>query len=79
MMGRLISIGYDNNINMDKVISIVNAGSAPIKRLVRNARDEDMVVDATEGSKTASVIVMESGHIVLSSISSETLRKRANT
>lgn len=78
-MGRLISIGYDNNINMDKVISIVNAGSAPIKRLVRNARDEDMVVDATEGSKTASVIVMESGHVVLSSVSSETLRKRANT
>lgn len=78
-MGRLISIGYDNNINMEKVISIVNAGSAPIKRLVRNARDEDMVVDATEGNKTASVIVMESGHIVLSSVSSETLRKRANT
>ena len=78
-MGRLISIGYDNNINMDKVISIVNSGRAPIKRLVRNARDEDMVVDATEGNKTASVIVMESGHVVLSSVSSETLRKRANT
>lgn len=62
----LINIGFGNVVNMDKVISIVRADAAPVKRMVQVARDGGMAVDATCGRKTKCVLVMDSGHIVLS-------------
>lgn len=75
-MSKLINAGYGNNINIDKVVAVVNSSSAPSKRAIKNARELDLVIDATEGNKTASVIIMESGHVVLSAVKAETLRKR---
>lgn len=78
-MQKLINVGYGNNINIDKVLAIVNAESAPSRRLIKNAKEKGGVVDATEGNKTAAIIVMESDKVVLSAISADTIRKRINT
>ncbi len=75
---KLISIGYGNMISADRIISIVSPESAPVKRLVQEARDSGMAIDATYGRKTRAVIVMDSGHIVLSSLITETLAARIN-
>ena len=72
----LINIGFGNVVNMDKVISIVRADAAPVKRMVQVARDGGMAVDATCGRKTKCVLVMDSGHIVLSALQPETIEKR---
>ena len=72
----LVNIGYGNIVNMDKVISIIRAEAAPIKRMVQVARDENMAVDATCGRKTTCILVMESGHIVLSALLPETIENR---
>ena len=78
-MQKLINVGYGNNINIDKALAIVNAESAPSRRLIKNAKEKGGVVDATEGNKTAAIIVMESDKVVLSAISADTIRKRINT
>ena len=62
----LLDIGYGNSINADKIIAVVSAEAAPVKRLVFAAKEKNLLVDATCGKKTKSVYVMESGHIVLS-------------
>ena len=72
----LVNIGYGNVVNMDKVISIIRADAAPIKRMIQVARDENLAVDATCGRKTKWILVMESGHIVLSALLPETIENR---
>lgn len=72
----LINIGFGNVVNMDKVICIVRADAAPVKRMVQVARDGGMAVDATCGRKTKCVLVMDSGHIVLSALQPETIENR---
>jgi len=72
----LVNIGYGNIVNMDKVISIIRAEAAPIKRMIQVARDENMAIDATCGRKTKCILVMESGHIVLSALLPETIDNR---
>ena len=74
----LINVGYGNVINMNKVCGIIRADAAPIKRMIQTAKDKDMAVDATCGRKTKSVLVMESGHIVLSALLPETIENRVN-
>lgn len=78
-MRKVINVGYGNNVNIDKVLAIVNAESSPSRRLIKNAKEKGLVVDATEGNKTAAIIVMESDKVVLSAISADTIRKRINT
>lgn len=73
---KLINIGFGNIIALDKVVSIVNSDSAPIKRMIQEAKDSKMAIDATYGRKTRAVIVMDSGHIVLSAIQPETIAAR---
>lgn len=75
---RFVNIGFGNVVDTEKVISIVNPDSAPIKRLVQRARDENMLVDATYGRRTRAVIVTTSGHIVISGIQGETIVNRFN-
>ena len=77
-MGRLINIGFGNMINDDKIVSIISPEAAPIKRMIQNAKDNGMAVDATRGRRTRAVIVTESGHIVLSAITSDTITNRVN-
>lgn len=75
---KFINIGYGNMISAEKIISIVSPESAPIKRMVQDARENGMAIDATHGRKTRAVIFMDSGHIILSSLITETLVSRLN-
>ncbi len=73
---QLINIGYGNMLSASKVVAIVSPDAAPVKRMVQNARDRHMLVDASCGRKTKAVVVTDSGHIVLAAISPETLSHR---
>ncbi|HBB19453.1 MAG: DUF370 domain-containing protein [Ruminococcus sp.] len=75
---KLINIGYGNMISAARIITIVSPDSAPIKRLIQEAKDDGRAIDATYGRKTRAVIVMDSGHIILSSLITETLASRIN-
>ena len=71
-----VNIGFGNIVNMQKVIAVVNPDAAPIKRMVQTAKEEQRVVDATQGRKTKAVLVMENQQIVLSTMQPETIAKR---
>lgn len=73
---QLINIGFGNMVSANRVISIVSPESAPIKRIVQEAKDSKMAIDATLGRRTRAVIMMDSGHVVLSSIQPETIAGR---
>ncbi len=75
----LIHIGFGNIVNTSKVIAIVSPESAPIKRLVQNAKEKGMAIDATQGRKTKSVLVMENSQLVLSALLPETIAGRVQT
>lgn len=78
-MAHLINIGFGNMVNSDKIISLVSTDAAPIKRMIQNARDEGKAVDATCGRRTRTVLVMASGHLVLSALTTETIASRTVT
>ena len=73
---KLINIGFGNMVSDGKIVSIVSPDSAPIKRLVRDAGDKGMLIDATYGRRTRAVIFMDRGNVVLSSIQPETIANR---
>ena len=75
---KLINIGYGNLVNSAKVVSVVSPDAAPIKRLMQDARDSVKLIDASSGKKTRSVLVADSGHVVLSALSCEALQARLN-
>ena len=74
----LINVGYGNIVNMDKVVSIVRTEAAPIKRMIQVAKDNNMAIDATCGRKTKCILVMDSGHVVLSALLPDTIENRVN-
>ena len=73
---QLINIGFGNIVSANRVITIVSPESAPIKRLVQEAKDSKMAVDATCGRRTRAVIIMDSGHVLLSAVQPETVASR---
>ena len=75
---KLINIGYGNMINTAKLVSVVSVDSAPTKRLIQLSKSNGMLIDATQGRKTRSVLVMESNHVVLSYLYPETIAERLN-
>ncbi len=75
---KLINIGFGNTVSADKIIAIVSPESAPIKRMVQEAKDNGSAIDATFGRKTRAVIIMNSNHIVLSAIQAETIAGRTD-
>lgn len=75
---KLVNIGYGNMLNISRIVSIVSPEAAPIKRLVQDTRNTGKLVDATGGKKTRSVIVSDSGHIVLSALTAEAIQGRIN-
>lgn len=77
-MGRLINIGFGNVVNTDKIVSVLNPDSAPIKRIIQNAKDSGASIDATQGRRTRSVIVTEDEYIILSALQPETIAGRFN-
>jgi extracellular matrix regulatory protein A len=74
---RLINIGFGNMIVAERIVAVVSPDSAPVKRLVQEARDLKKIVDATQGRRTRAVIVTDSGHVVLSAIQPETVASRS--
>lgn len=78
-MNRLIHIGFGNIVNTEKIIAIVSPDSAPIKRMVQKAKDSGMAIDATQGRRTKSVLVMENSQVVLSALLPETVAGRAQS
>ncbi len=72
----LINIGFGNLVSAERVVAITSPDSAPIKRLVQDAKEEGRVIDASCGRRTRAVIIMDSDHIVLSAIQTETLSNR---
>lgn len=75
----LVSVGFENYINKDEVVAVINSNSSLSKRMIEGAREQNLVVDATVGKKTNSIIVMKSGHVVLSHNMKETIVKRFNS
>lgn len=73
---QLINIGFGNIVSANRIISIVSPESAPIKRLIQEAKDSKMAVDASCGRRTRAVIIMDSGHVILSAVQPETVASR---
>ncbi|OUN25208.1 DUF370 domain-containing protein [Pseudoflavonifractor sp. An85] len=76
---QLINIGFGNVVSARRVIAVVSPESAPIKRLGQEARDRGMLIDASFGRKTKSVLIMDSGHVVWSSLTPDVLEQRFTT
>ncbi|MBQ3928591.1 MAG: DUF370 domain-containing protein [Clostridia bacterium] len=75
---KLINIGYGNMISSSRIVAIVSPEAAPVKRMVQNARDNGMLIDASCGRKTKAVIITDSDHVVLSAVQPETVANRIN-
>ncbi|MCF6466438.1 extracellular matrix/biofilm regulator RemA [Clostridium sp. Cult2] len=75
---KLINIGFGNIVSANRIIAIVSPESAPIKRMIQDARDNGILIDATYGRRTRAVIVTDSDHIILSAVQPETVAQRLN-
>lgn len=73
---QLINIGFGNIVSANRIIAIVSPDSAPIKRMIQEAKDNGTAVDATYGRRTRAVVIMDSGHIILSAVQPETVAGR---
>ena len=73
---KLINIGFGNIISANRLVAIVSPESAPIKRVIQDARDRGMLIDATYGRRTRAVIIMDSDHIILSAVQPGTVAHR---
>ena len=74
---KLINIGFGNMISSSRLLAIVSPDSAPIKRLVQEAKDRGMLIDATYGRRTRAIVVMDTDHVILSAVQPETIAGRA--
>ena len=75
---QLINIGFGNVVSANRIIAIISPESAPIKRIVQEAKDNKMAVDATYGRRTRAVLIMDSGHVILSAVQPETVAGRVD-
>ena len=75
---KLINIGFGNMVSANRLVAIVSPESAPIKRIVQDAREQGRLIDATYGRRTRAVIVMDSDHVILSAVQPETVAARLN-
>ena len=71
-----INVGFGNFLSINRLVAVVGAHSSPVKKLLQNAKEQGFVIDATYGRKTRSVILIDSGHIVLSFLQKETISRR---
>ena len=75
---QLINIGFGNIVSANRVIAIVSPESAPIKRIIQEAKEKGNAIDATCGRRTRAVLIMDSGHVILSAVQSETIAGRVD-
>ena len=73
---QLVNIGFGNIVSANKIVAIVSPESAPIKRMIQEAKDAKTAIDATCGRRTRAVLIMDSGHIILASVQPETIASR---
>ena len=73
---KLVNIGFGNLVAANRLIAIVSSESAPIKRIIQEARDDNRLIDATYGRRTRAVIIMDSDHVVLSAVQPDTVANR---
>ena len=74
---KLINIGFGNMVCAERIIAVVSPDSSPVKRQIQDMREKGMVIDGTAGRKTRAVLVLDTGHIVLSAMQPETVAGRA--
>ena len=77
-MAKLMNIGFGNMVNTDKIVSIISSDSAPAKRMISRGKEKEILIDATQGRRTKSVIFTENNKIILSALQPETLAGRFN-
>ncbi len=73
---KLVNIGFGNMVSANRMIAIISPESAPIKRMIQEAREKGMLIDASCGRRTRAVLMSDSGHVILSAIQSETIANR---
>jgi len=76
---RMVSIGFGNMVSANRIVAMVSPESAPVRRIIAEARDRGMLIDATHGRRTRAVIVADSGHVVLSAVNPETVVSRLDS
>ena len=76
---KLINIGFGNLVSSGRLVAVVSPDSAPIKRMVQEARDRGILVDATYGRRTSSVLIMDNDHLILSALPPQTIAERSGS
>lgn len=74
----LVSIGFGNIVSAARIVAMVGPDAAPVKRIIQDAREHRLLIDASCGRKTRTVLMMDSGHVVLSALQTETIARRLN-
>jgi regulator of extracellular matrix RemA (YlzA/DUF370 family) len=72
----LLNIGFGNTVVAGRIVAIVTPGSAPMKRLKEDAREEKRLIDATQGRRTRSIIITDTNHVILSAVQTDTMSQR---
>lgn len=75
---KFINIGFGNMVATDRIVTIVSPDSAPVKRLIQDAKDDGRIIDVTCGRKTRAVVITDSEHVILSALQTETIANRLN-
>lgn len=76
MDNRLVNVGFGNAVKVNRILAVVNPGSSPIRKLKDDVRRNKQLIDVTEGRRTRAILVLDSGHLVLSSVQPETISQR---
>jgi extracellular matrix regulatory protein A len=76
MDSRLVNIGFGNAVTVSRILAVVHPGSSPIRKLKEDARSEKKLIDVTEGRRTRAIVILDTGHLVLSSVQPETISQR---
>ena len=73
---KLLNVGFGNTVMVERVIAVINTGSSPARKIKDLAKKAERLIDVTEGRRTRSIIIMDSNHVVLSSVQSDTISQR---
>ncbi|MBR4359618.1 MAG: DUF370 domain-containing protein [Clostridia bacterium] len=73
---KLLNVGFGNMVSAERIVAVIAPDSAPVKRMIQEARDGNHLVDATAGRRTRAVLMMDTGHVVLSAVQPETIAGR---
>ena len=76
MIMKLLNVGFGNMVSAGRIVAVIAPDSAPVKRMVQEARDDGHLIDATAGRRTRAVLMMDTGHVVLSAVQPETISGR---